>query len=90
MTCLEYDVHLSHHPLIFGGETLLLQLSKNICSAKINALVGETIITKRMVTCSWLISILTKTIHHELLPCLDLRNDTVVVLIFIFIAFPSP
>lgn len=88
MTCLEYDMHLSHHPLILGGETLLLELSKNIYSAKMEALVGETIITKRMVTCSWLVSILTKTIHHELLPCLDLCNDIEVVLIFI--AFPLP
>lgn len=90
MTCLEYDMHLSHHPLILGREILLLKLSKNIYSAKMDALVGETVITKRMVTCSWLISILTKTIHHELLPYLNLHNDIEVVLIFVFIAFPLP
>lgn len=89
MTCLEYDMHLSHRPLILGEE-ILLELSKNIYPAKMDALDGETITTNRTVTCSWLTSILTKTIHHELLPCLDLCSDTEVVLIFLFIAFPLP
>lgn len=49
MTCLEYYIYLSDLPLILG-EHLLLELSENIRSAKMDAFVGETIITKRMVT----------------------------------------
>lgn len=68
--------------LISGGETHLLELSKNIYSAKMDALLEESIITKRMVICSWLISIIIKTVHHELLPFLDICSDIEVVLIF--------
>lgn len=76
-------------PLILGGEILLLELSKTFILQKWMRQLGR-LTTKRMLTCPWLISVLTKPLHHELRPYLDLHSGTAVVLIFVFTAFPSP
>lgn len=80
-------MHVSCHLLILGGKFYWKSV-KTFILPKMDALVEETVIKNSNKF--WLFSVLMYSMHHKLLPFLDLCSNTEMVLIYTLIAFSSP